>query len=413
MFEVGKLAVFHPALVDSEHVIDKLHATQCFRQVNSEFVDALKCYYQVFVDRVDTAVKGSDENYWSTLCNEPRSKLKNLWKVKKETGKGPKSEEQKRIEYEKSLMQAMYYCLYVVLFWRHDDAPRRYKRCATTLTEFRSVYEKDCSFPKERMDKWETLFAFRNVMLLAAAVKPSARNKGLFAKIGCILAEDRIHAMGGGQSFAADRRGYIYDKEGATFVLSSLHLDENTDKNSLILNLGSKPPLTSDALGGKRKLRIDGPPTLSRNSSLSQPSKQSKTGTDVSDDVSSELDLLLNDDSFTADLLRNMSLQNLSDLCPADTIELKQPTIPINLHSAYVVGRAFSYNAYHYNSHGETPLLGAATEETAVMDLSSSSECSFVETPLDRLSPTDHDHVDSEEIGLIRDHSSTLAAWEI
>jgi hypothetical protein len=274
MFAVGKLEEFDPRILHASEVVDKLHSTECFRTINNSFVQKLKDNYITFVSRVDAAINSGDESYWHTLCNEPKTKLKSLWKIKKEVGKGPKSDVQKREESEKNLMQAMYYCLYVVLFWRHEGSYERYKHYYQSLEDFQFNYEHDVCFPRDRMDKWETLHCFRNVMLLAAAVKPSMRNKGLFTKLGCILAEDRIHTMGGGQSFAADRRGYIYDKEGNAFATGIGAM------SSVDVDFSSVPQAKSysDRLTVKCK-RVCPPPSLSRGGSQTyRYSKHSKNG---------------------------------------------------------------------------------------------------------------------------------------
>ena len=389
MFAVGKLEEFSPKLVRTEDVIDKLHSTQCFRNVSKEFVQKLKFNFHTFISRMDTAAKGSDESYWHSLCNEPKSKLKGLWKVKKESGKGPKSDEQKREESEKNLMQAMYYCLYIVLFWRHENSSKRYKAHVRSIEDFQSSYEKDVAFPRERMDKWETLFNFRNVMILAAAIKPSLRNKGLFSKLGCILAEDRIHSMGGGQSFAADRRGRIYDTEGSVYAAAPLVLYNKVDfQFEQFVPLVKQEKLVDCAThatpGPKKHKRrtSDGsnascvPPTLSRTNSLNpRVKKHSRDDPNSIIDLDAELDFLLDHGDFTDgdyQLMRNMSLGQLCEAVDNEDVasgsgndnghghhQVVLPAVSINLHQDYVVGRAFSYNAYAYNNHVDTPLLGA------------------------------------------------------
>jgi len=273
------------------------------------------------------------------------------------------------------------------------------------------------------MDKWDTLFAFRNVMILAAAIKPSTRNKGLFSKLGCILAEDRIHSMGGGQSFAADRRGRIYDTEGSVYAAAPLTLcnkiefvyDESVPSVSASLPITAlsvkagkgettqtrsskknkrRPSLASDqSLSGS----VGGsclPPTLTRTNSLNPRVKKhskcdsmsmsmSKGDSSANSiiDLDAELDLLqqYGDFSSASDnaLMRNMSLNQLCSYVDDEDVATSNSTTatdygcnitgtgkpahpaPINLHNAYVVGRAFSYNAYAYNDHVNTPLLGS------------------------------------------------------
>lgn len=362
MFEVGKLAVFHPSVLPVDQVIDRLHSFQCFSSVNKSSVQKLKENLHIFTSRVDFAVKEADDEIWKLLCNEPKSKLKGLWKVKKESGKGPKSEAQKCEEAEKHLFQAMYYCLYVVLFWRHEGACLRYGNHLRSKAEFLALYENDPAFPRERMDSWDTLLGFRNVMLLAAAIKPSLRNKGLFTRLGCILAEDRIHTMGGGQSFAADRRGYIYDTEGSLFATLPAAL-------AIPQTIISDLPCPSPDSCGKPKRVL--PPSLSRgNSTQIRAAKQTRCSEHAFDGVDQ---LLLAEDltqefAEAGELLRNLSIQDLvacgenAELevsAPVDApteAGLEQLNGTVDIHSAFVVNRAFSYNAYQCDN--STAYLG-------------------------------------------------------
>jgi hypothetical protein len=117
-------------------------------------------------------------------------------------------------------------------------------------------------------------------------------------------------------------------------------------------------------------------PTLSRTNSLNprlkKLSRSDPNGIGIID-LDAEMDWLLQDGDFAENaLMRNMSLNQLCDAVDnesagagvsAGSVASTTPTLPmqINLHNEFVVGRAFSYNAYAYNNHLDTPLLGADT----------------------------------------------------
>lgn len=213
-FDVGKLKQFER--IEDDQIVPLLASRKYFNFVTTFFRTKLEEFLPEFKMRIDEALISNNEEVWSTLVEDCKKLLKPVWKVEKLKA-GYSKEQLKEHGFAKNQSQAMFNCVCVILFWRHPFAKKRFLNAVKSLDEFRALYESDEKFCKERMDNWSTLFQFRNVMILAAALKPTFRNKGTFTKLACILAEDRIHSTGGGQSFAADRRGYIYEQEGQVF----------------------------------------------------------------------------------------------------------------------------------------------------------------------------------------------------
>jgi len=220
-FPIGELESFRR--VEDAQLIQKMVEHPCFNSVQADFVARLKSLLPLFVARVNEAFKSSDASFWVSLCDEPKKQLKHFWKLDKKT---PITALQHRnFTVMKNQSINMYYCLYVILFWRHPAAYKRYQDEIVSFDDFQREYAHDPSFTQKnleaggtRIDRWEQLFKFRNVLVLAMAVKPIKRNKGTFTKVACILAEGRVHSTGGGQSFASDRRSYIYNNEGDLFI---------------------------------------------------------------------------------------------------------------------------------------------------------------------------------------------------
>jgi hypothetical protein len=217
---VGELVQFE-RILDSE-VVEKLASLPCFNAVSEAYVSRLKELFPVFVSRLDAAIHSTGDNLWVDLCDEPKKKVKSFWKLDK--SKCTSEEAVRELTARKNQSQSMYYCLYVILLWRHPLGVRRFGRGISSMEAFRAQYEVDEAFEKRSLecgvkpDFWSTVFHYRNVLILAAAIKPTQRNKGNFAKVACILAEGRVHPFGGGQSYTADRRGYLYEQVGQLFT---------------------------------------------------------------------------------------------------------------------------------------------------------------------------------------------------
>ena len=240
VYDVGCMSQFRN--VSLIEVVDKLHEIKVFEVLPDLYCDKVKLHVNVFESRIENALNSNNDEDWKNLCNEPRGTLRALWKLQKHEINANRQE----AGAIKNAMQIFYYSLYTIILWRNEKSKIRYEQYAIPFARFKKMYDEDVNFPHNRInnDSWDLLFSFRNVLILASAIKPTYRNKGLFIKIGSVLSENRVHALGGGQSYAADRRGYIYDREGVLYVLQVPPLLYAIDDNNPV-NVISNPPADS------------------------------------------------------------------------------------------------------------------------------------------------------------------------
>jgi len=216
-FDVGELRAFACGTV-SDTLIDQLATHTCFEHVPHDYIAHLKSLFPLIKSCVDAAMCESDNEMCNAMCEMPKKQLKDHWKLRSDTCVN--AEEHRKYTIMKNECIEMYYCLYVILFWRHPLSIHRYADKIIAYDAFHEAYKRDSLFighnlekTGSRMDKWKLLFQYRNVLMLAVAVKPQKRNKNMFSKVASILAEGRVHTTGGGQSFASDRRNAIYMRE--------------------------------------------------------------------------------------------------------------------------------------------------------------------------------------------------------
>jgi hypothetical protein len=202
-FEVGKLSQFSAAHVSEPDVPDRLWSLYFAQSVSP-----------LFLQRAQTLLPTLNGRISYALASQAWDKL---WDWKTDVS----SCSQEEIENPKHCM-IFYYALHVILLYRHDSCLSYYKSKRISLEVFKDKYE--CLNLKKLYDKgkknvkaklvdyWEDLFKFRNVSILVAAIKIKPNQTDL-VKVASLLAEGRIHSLGGGQSFAATRRCYIYNKE--------------------------------------------------------------------------------------------------------------------------------------------------------------------------------------------------------
>lgn len=246
---VGKLSNFKNTI--GVHIVDELVNLGFFDEVPVAYTEKLKEFISVFELRVDCAVRYLIS--WENLLKVPMKDLRVYLDPKFDNNVESKSDGAQMKNHSMSMKQKMilmYHCLYVIVFWRNPGSYYRYKEFIVSMQGFRKAYESDNCFPKDRFhaDNWESLFGFRNVVLLSAAIKPSLHNKGLFMKIGSILAEGRIYIAGGRSSFAAERRALIAEKEGILYVnyCSNRKLESLPPTASDLNVVGSKSVTSED-----------------------------------------------------------------------------------------------------------------------------------------------------------------------
>lgn len=220
----------------TEEVVAHLVKQKCFAgMLSEEFVSKLNGCVHEMINRLGEALTSVHaiglikEEPWSRVVDEPKMRLgfDLLFAVDDRKKPEDKTAQDRSNENMKRMMEAAYYSLYVIFLWRHSDGPERYGTHLMTLETFKSTYRENIAFMQNKEyamntldeddEEWNRLCSYRNVFVLASAVSPYPRQKGLFLKIAAILVEGRIHTTGGGQSFLTNRISFLYTMDGTKF----------------------------------------------------------------------------------------------------------------------------------------------------------------------------------------------------
>lgn len=248
-FDVGHLNMISGDT--AEQVITNLSSLGPFEGVPINFLDEFRVLSAQCSTRLQSAFDADTDEAWAELTDEPRNSLLPL--LEAQTTK------------TKNRANALYYCVYIVLFWRHSSSFNRYRGHITPAAGFPSLCLRipdfnTCNIEKSaKADRWVNMFRYRNVLVLGLAVAPGKRNQGFLMTACTILAEGRVHTTGGGQSSSADRRLSIYEHCSKSAFVASRPVQHRRCAAQLSLPANSQveaapsPATVPDAkLGSKR-----------------------------------------------------------------------------------------------------------------------------------------------------------------